>query len=65
MHHNYKRADTLLTFHHPPNENFLSALEVTYTQVWYMIGIVSSSTTHYHSDRIGLIRVTYDLPCQY
>ena len=28
-----ERADTLITFHHPPTENFLSALEVTYTQV--------------------------------
>ena len=27
------RADTIITFHPPPTENFLSALEVTYTQV--------------------------------
>ena len=33
---------------------------VTYTQVWYIIGIVSSSPTHFHSEKIGLIRVTYD-----
>ena len=33
---------------------------VTYTQVWYIIGIVSSSPTDFHSEKIGLIRVTYD-----
>ena len=51
--------------HHPPTENFLRTLELTYTQVWYIIGIVSSSPTHFHSEKIGLIRVTYDLPCQH
>ena len=39
-----------------------SALELTYTQVWYIIGIVSSSPTDFHSEKIGLIRVTYDPP---
>ena len=37
-------------------------LEVTYTQVWYIIGIISSSPTHFHSEKIGLFRVTYDPP---
>ena len=41
-------------------KNFLSALEVTYTQVWYIVGIISSSPTHFHSEKIGLIRVTID-----
>ena len=45
------RADTIITFHPPPTENFLSALEVTYTQVWYIIGIVGSSPTHFHSEK--------------
>ena len=35
---------------------------VTYTQVWYIIGIVSSSPTYFHSERIGLTRVTTYLP---
>ena len=35
---------------------------MTYTQVLYAIQIVSSSPTHFHSEIIGLIRVTYDLP---
>ena len=35
---------------------------MTYTQVWYIIGIVSSSPTDFHSEKIGLIRVTYDPP---
>ena len=39
-----------------------SDLYVTYTQVWYIIGIVSLSPTYFHSERIGLIRVTYALP---
>ena len=25
----------------------------------------SPSPTHFHSEKIGLIRVTYDIPCQY
>ena len=36
------------------------ALEVTYTQVWYIIGIVSWSPT----EKIGLIGDTIHLPCQ-
>ena len=47
---------------HPATRNFLRTLEVTYTQVWYIIGIVSSSPTDFHSEKIGLIRVTYDPP---
>ena len=46
--------------HHHTTRNFLSTLELTYTQVWYIIGIVSSSPTDFHSEKIGLIRVTYD-----
>ena len=49
---------------HQTTTNFLRTLELTYTQVWYIIGIVSSSPTHFHSEKIGLIRVTYDLHCQ-
>ena len=45
--------------------SFLSALEVTYIQVWYIIGIVSSSPTDFQLAKIGLIRVTNYLPCQY
>ena len=37
---------------------------MTYTQVWYVIGIVSSSPTYFHSESIGLIRVTTYLPLQ-
>ena len=46
----------------PTSIRVRSALEVTYTQVWYIIGIVSSSPTDFHSEKIGLIRVTYDPP---
>ena len=35
---------------------------VTYTQVWYIIGIVSSSPTDCHSEKIGLIRVQITSP---
>ena len=47
-------------YHFPPTTNFLSALEMTDTQVWYILGIVSSSPTVLHSEKIGLIMVTYD-----
>ena len=40
--------------------SLLRTLELTYPQVWYIIGIVSSSPTDFHSEKIGLIRVTYD-----
>ena len=53
--------DTIITFHHHHRKLF-KHLEMTYSQVWYIIGIVSSSSTHFHSEKIGLIRVTYDLP---
>ena len=33
---------------------------VTYTQVRYIIGIVSLSHTDFYSEKIGLIKVTYD-----
>ena len=45
------RADTIITLYHttpPSTEN--------------IIGIVSSSPNHFHSENIGLIRVTYDPP---
>ena len=59
----WERADTIITLYHTTTTtNFLSTLELTYTQVWYIIGIVSSSPTHFHSEKIGLIRVTYDPP---
>ena len=35
---------------------------VTYTQVRYIIGIVILSHTDFYSEKIGLIRVTYDPP---
>ena len=35
---------------------------MTYTLVWYIIGIVSSSPIDFHSEKIGLIRVTYYHP---
>ena len=55
------RADTIITFHHHHHHRKLfKHLEVTYSQVWYIIGIVSSSPTYFHSEKIGLIRVTYD-----
>ena len=58
----WERADTKITLpHHPPTHRKLfKHLEVTYSQVWYIIRIVSLSPTHFHSDKIGLIRVTYD-----
>ena len=40
----------------------LISIIVTYNQVWYIIGIVSSSPTDFHSEKIGLIRVTNDPP---
>ena len=43
--------------HFPPtttNQKLLRTLELTYTQVWYIIGIVSSSSTSFHSEIIGL-----------
>ena len=50
-----ERAETIITFHHH-RTNFLSTLEMTYTQVWYIIGIVIWSPTYFHSETIGLIR---------
>ena len=35
---------------------------VTYTQVWSIIWIDSSCPTDFHSEKIGLIKVTYGLP---
>ena len=58
------RAGTVITLPHhttTPPKNFLRTLELTYTQVWYIIGIVSSSPTDFHSEKIGF-RVTYDPP---
>ena len=58
------RADTIITLYHhtTTTRNFLSTLELTYTQVWYIIAIVSSSPYDFHSEKIGLIRVAYDPP---
>ena len=42
--------------------SFLSVLEMTCTQVWYIIGIVSSSPTDFQSEKIGLIKFTNYLP---
>ena len=58
------RADTIIeslsTTHH--HRKLFKHLEMTYTQVWYIIGIIGSSPTDFHSEKIGLIRVTYDPP---
>ena len=59
-----ERAGTILRFHHT-TENFISTFMLTDTQAWYIIEIVSLSPTHFHSERLGLIRVTNDLPFQY
>ena len=57
------RADTIIQrsyFHFPPHHSKLfKHLELTYTQVWYIIGIVSSSPTHFHLEKIGLIREAF------
>ena len=49
----------------PPTINFLRTLELTYAQVWYIIGIVSSSQYDFCTENIGLIEVTFHLPCQH
>ena len=52
------RADTVITFHHPPpTRNFLRTLELTCTQVWYIIRIVSSSPSYFCTENKGLIGV--------
>ena len=48
----------------PHHQKLFKHLEVTYSQVWYIIGIVSSSPTDFLSEKIGLIRVTNYLLCQ-
>ena len=58
------RADTKITFHHPPTTNFLRTLELTYTQVWYIIGIFSSSPSDFCTKNIDLCVVTIHLFCQ-
>ena len=51
-------ADTTITLpHHQTTKNFLSTWELTYTQVWYIIGIVSSSPSYFCTENIGLIGV--------
>ena len=57
-----ERVDTIITqpHNHHHHRKLFKHLEMTYTQVWYIIGIVSSSPTDFHSEKIGLIRVTYD-----
>ena len=42
------RAETIITFHHnTTTSSFLMTLEFTYTQVWYIIGIVFSSHSYF------------------
>ena len=48
------------TPHHTIHWKLFKHLEVTYGQVWYIIGIISSSPADFHSEKIGLIRVIYD-----
>ena len=43
----------------PHHRKLFKHLDVTYSQVWYIIGIVSSIIS---TQKIGLIRVTYDPP---
>ena len=50
----YNHSTTPSTHH----RKLFKHLEVTYSQVWFIIGIVSSSSTHFHSEKVGLIRVT-------
>ena len=63
-----ERADQRRIYWHynhsvpPHHRKLFKHFEVTYSQVWYIIGIVSSSPTDFHSEKIGLIRVTYDPP---
>ena len=53
------RADTIITLPHQTTHHqlFKDLRYKTFTQAWYIIGIVSSSPTHLHSENIGLIRV--------
>ena len=44
----WDRADTITTFHPP------TTTEVTYTHVWHIIGIVSTSLTDFHSEENSL-----------
>ena len=57
--HRNLHHQTIITL---PHQSKLFKHLVTYSQVWYIIGIVSSSPTHFHSEKIGLIRVTYNPP---
>jgi len=51
----YCQADTIITCH-PPTENFLiRTLQLTYTHVWYIICIISSSYSFFYTENIGLI----------
>ena len=54
------RADTIISTHHrpPATGNSLRTLELTYTQVWSIIGIVFSSPSYFCIENIGLIGVT-------
>ena len=50
------RADTKTTFHH--HRKLLRIFELTYTQVWYIFGIISSSPSYFCTENVGLIVVT-------
>ena len=43
------------------SQTFSASQLVTYTQLWYIIGIVSSCPTHFHSERIGLLRDAFKI----
>ena len=47
--------DNITNYHHPPTKNFLRTLELNYTQVWYIIGIVLLSPSYFYTENIGLI----------
>ena len=54
----------IITLPHQTTSNFLRTLELTYSQVWYIIGIVSSRLSYFCTENIGLIGVTTHLTWQ-
>ena len=54
------KTDIIINLSPTAHHKHLRTLEVTYTQVWYIIGIISSIPTNFHSETIGLIWVTID-----
>ena len=50
-------ADTIINSCHHHHRKLFRGLEMSYSQVWYTVGIISSSPTQFHTEIIGLIRV--------